>query len=1814
MAALLAATPACNPFASSSADANFYPGVAYSLGLSTVYVERSQLSPGDATQVTVYLRDTAGKPFVSSLVKVAISADNPNAIGTFGDTVDNKDGTYSVTFTAEKPGSVPAVLVTLDGQALEGAAPTIIVTPGKTSASNAQVVVAAATVASATSVEVTLIAKDSRGNLMTSGGASVSFAASGGSSTGTFGPVTDPNDGTYHALFTGVRAGTPTRILGFVDGLPVTTPAPTLVVIPGMAALLAVSGGDNQIGSLRDQVAYALLATAFDVNGNPVAGVPLVWRVDDGDGNLINSGTSTDGNGTASSFWVLGSAPGRNDASARAGHLVARWTATGVANMPVAAHSSIVGTGPVVADGVGGSLVTVGMFDAMSEPVQGVTPIFVATDTNTTNAYGRCTATNANGIAFCTLTSRVAEIKALSLQSPFALAGGTVTFVPGPADPNTSALTLAPGGSVVADGNTHYAWALTLRDASNNVIRGYSASQVTLAAHGPGVLLTQAVGASDANGQFFGQVAATTAGTKTLYLEAPASLVPMAPLALTFTAWQGETLVFTAQPGGGTSLLPWAQQPRVQVQDGNGNLITVGPESRALVTLRIYSGTGMLLGVNQKAATLGIADFSTAGLAIDVAGTGKVLQASANLSQGLTQAVSTPFNVGPGAATALIFATQPGGAAGGQLLTPEPVVLVQDAAGNRVDAGPDSVVSVAMTLHAGLGTLGGTTTVTAIAGVAPFTDLTVDRVGPAKTLQAAATLAGGTATRTSQAFAVVPGAADHLVFATQPPATMVSQVAMVPQPKILIVDSVGNLVTGSPDATASVTLSLGQGAGSLLPMASLATQAVGGVADFGGEGLYVDLSGSNELLTAQKADMSMLGGAAALTVNSSPFAVLHGPATQVVFAAPPGGGAAGAVWAQQPVVLIQDAIGNAVDSGPDAGATVTLLLVSGDGTLLGTTSQAAVQGVATFTDLSMQVSGVKALVARKADTIAHAGTSTQQVLSPDFNIDAAGASRLAFVAQPSGGTAGVVWAQQPVLAVQDVYGNRVTSGADANALVTLTSGSNTAQLGGTSSLPAQDGLVTFTTLHIDTAGTLLRLQAAATLQSSPTALLSATFTVLPAAATQLVFVTEPGGGAAQAAWSQQPVLQLLDNFNNIVNVGADSNLQVTLNLSGGTGTLSGATTRRAWAGVADFSASGLRLDRTGTDKQLTAAATASGGPVAGLSSLFTIMPGGAAHLVFATQPGSGTAGVALPQQPVVQVQDAAGNLITTGADSNATVTLAPSSGTGSIVGLATATAAGGVATFAGLHVDAAGGGKSITASATLRSGAAAVGSTPFTVVHNSAQQLVYLVQPPTVVVALEPFVEQPVLAIADAYGNLVDSGVDADANVTVMLQQGTGQLQGALTVQAVAGIADFTVSDLTLDTVGNNKVLQAQKEDTQGAGGTAAIIANSITFAVKHGPATSIVVAIQPGGGTAAAVWGMQPQIQIVDAANNIVTSGIDATANISGALTAGSGTLSGISTVAAMGGVATFSGLSIERSGVKVLTFTKPDTANASSGGTRGSPTAIVASGAFSVVPAAATQLVFTSQPSGGVAGMVWAQQPAVQVQDTYGNLVSTGADASAAITLALTSGAGVLTGTTSIAALGGVATFSNLLLQTSGAADVLTASTTLASAAMPQAASAPFAIDPADAATLVFGTQPGGGVAGHIWAQQPVVQLRDAFGNLVNSGADSTLVVSLTLTTGTGALAGAATEMATGGIADFSSNGLAIDLRGSKVLTASIAGTLGTVTAASTPICYRAGERHAVGLCQPARRRNRWHGLGAAAGSRGARWARQSRDHRAR
>jgi hypothetical protein len=205
--------------------------------------------------------------------------------------------------------------------------------------------------------------------------------------------------------------------------------------------------------------------------------------------------------------------------------------------------------------------------------------------------------------------------------------------------------------------------------------------------------------------------------------------------------------------------------------------------------------------------------------------------------------------------------------------------------------------------------------------------------------------------------------------------------------------------------------------------------------------------------------------------------------------------------------------------------------------------------------------------------------------------------------------------------------------------------------------------------------------------TEPDAALTASSLVLDPA-TKLAFGQQPTSALSMQTISPAVTVRVLDAANVLVTTSA---VPVTLafgsNPAGGT--LSGTLTRNAVNGVATFPdlsvARAASYTLRATSPGLTAASSAS----------FVIIRGPAARLAFAVQPSGGDPGRPFLGQPRVAVQDAGGNLISTGSGSTSRITLAVEPGTGSDGSALSCTtnpinAAAGVASFAGCAIDQVG--------------------------------------------------------------------------------------------------------------------------------------------------------------------------------------------------------------------------------------------------------------------------------------------------------------------------------------------------------------------------------------------------------------------------------------------------------------------------------------------------------------------------------------------
>src|SRR5207247_74008 len=222
----------------------------------------------------------------------------------------------------------------------------------------------------------------------------------------------------------------------------------------------------------------------------------------------------------------------------------------------------------------------------------------------------------------------------------------------------------------------------------------------------------------------------------------------------------------------------FSQAVKVRADDAHGNKVA-SFTGNVTVALANNPGGATLSGTTTVAAVDGIATFSD--LSLDKTGAGYTLTASAS-GGALVAPTSAAFDGAPGparparsasdgtagAATQLVFSTEPRTTVADHQTSPAVKVRALDALGNPVPSFTGSV-SIAAGNNPGGATLSGTTPVAAVSGVATFFDLSLNKTGTGYTLTASAS---GLAPVTSTAFDIPPGTAPQLAFAQQPSTTV----------------------------------------------------------------------------------------------------------------------------------------------------------------------------------------------------------------------------------------------------------------------------------------------------------------------------------------------------------------------------------------------------------------------------------------------------------------------------------------------------------------------------------------------------------------------------------------------------------------------------------------------------------------------------------------------------------------------------------------------------------------------------------------------------------------------------------------------------------------------------------------------------------------------------------------------------------------------------------------------------------------------------------------------------------------------------------
>lgn len=448
-------------------------------------------------------------------------------------------------------------------------------------------------------------------------------------------------------------------------------------------------------------------------------------------------------------------------------------------------------------------------------------------------------------------------------------------------------------------------------------------------------------------------------------------------------------------------------------------------------------------------------------------------------------------------------------------------------------------------------------------------------------------------------------------------------------------------------------------------------------------------------------------------------------------------------------------------------------------------------------------------------------------------------------------------------------------------------------------------------------------------------------------------------------------------------------------------------------------------------------------------------------------------------------------------------------------------------------------------------------SVAITVIHGPPAVLVFTSQPSNVLAgaSIAPQVE---LTARDAQGNTATSFSGA-VTVAIANNPGSGALGGTTVVTAANGVAAFP--DLHIDKSGIGYTLSA----TAGAITSAA----SVPFDVTAGSPARLAFTALPG--TARAGIAIAPPIVVNarDALGNLATT-YAGLVTIALANNPAGGRLSGTRTIPAVGGVANFADLSLDKASPG---YTFAASAFGLAGDTSSAVTILAG-------PVAATRSSLLATPTSIMASTgASASTVTVTARDAFDNPV-----AGASVVLSASGGGNTLTQPVGPTDAAGVATgsFSSTFAE---------AKTIAASAGgVNVAQTATVTVTPAVNGRLVFTIQPATVSAGAAIAPAVKVAVRDDFGNTFTS-FNGNITITLGANPGAATLGGATMKAAVAGEATFTDLTLNKTAAGYTLVAAAGGMTSGTSTAFTVTSGPVSASHSSLALAPP--------GITASAGS---------------
>ncbi|MES2178081.1 MAG: Ig-like domain-containing protein [Gemmatimonadota bacterium] len=1135
------------------------------------------------------------------------------------------------------------------------------------------------------------------------------------------------------------------------------------------------------------------------------------------------------------------------------------------------------------------------------------------------------------------------------------------------------------------------------------------------------------------------------------------------------------------------------QQPVVQLVDAGDNPVSTAGVN---ATASMVGGSGTLNGTLVVATNAsGVATFTNLSIANAIGPRTLIFQGS-----GLESAVSAPVSVNVGPATNIVIGSvQNQSGSVNQPVATNPSVQVRDAFGNNV---PN--VDVTFTPKDGSRANGSSTPVVVTSNVTGTARLASWTLGPAvgtQSIEATASLSGSPIVFTATAG---PGAPARYLFATLPPPSAGSGVTFSSVPAVQLVDAPGNPIA---QAGVPVTVIILSGGGTLSGNTTVNTDA-NGIATFPG----LSISGTAGSRTLEFSDGLRTPATAPITITAGAAAKLSIANT---FAAP---SQSGTPFSTQPIVQLLDAGNNAVST---PGIQITATIASGPASPVPTLSFATATtdgtGKAVF-------SGLTLTGATGTYVLSFGAPSLTPISSAGIPLSAGTAATMLLNAgEGQSATVGTAVPIPPSVKVTDASGNPV-SGVE----ITFTAGlGSQARIGATSAA---------TIRQTTNAAGIAPLDAWTLGNAAGPYILTATASV-PNGSPFVFHATATAGSAAK--------IRAVSSWPVSVRVGAEISpnaFTVELTDAANNRVLQQGVSVTARLVVAPSNTTITNTVSTDANGQATFPLPPYVGPIGtatsvisadGLTSLTSpaipVLAGVPKAITMVTQPSStATSGAPFAVQPVVQIVDAGGNATT--GDLSVDVSIA--SGSGELTGTRTVpTDANGRVTFTNLGITGPAGARTLQF---VSAGLTSATSSSINVTSPVATKLAFTSTLPSSITVGAPIDPGSVSAqLRDEFNNPVrEIGRTVTMLLTVLPSGET------VTVEGVT-LADGSFTAPLSPVAKRIGAPSGTVTISMGSSGLTSALSPSIP--IQTGTASALATITQPSTTAKVGVAiEVQPRVQIVDAGGNpIRTAGLIVDAEV-----LPQGSLSGNVHVATDGeGVVAYSDLAINALvGSRNLQFNRPG---------------LTSSGSTSITVTAgdASKFAIVTQPSATAAsGVVFAQQPILQITDAAGNPVT---KAGIELNTVIASGGGTLEGSRFPSPDGnGRVTFTDLRITGTPGPRTLRFS----GGGLVDAISNSIDITPAPASKLVIATAPPATAqSGVALTTQPVIQVADASGAPVSSPG---IVVTATTTGGESSVTGVATATTNAnGVATFTN--LGINGRGLIALQFAASGLTSVVSA---------------------------------------------------